>query len=134
VEDRNGQERPLPNDKFYVPGSILSAKLDTSLPINAGFDERVDFFFDSSPAFKLGADAAAKSVRKVAWYDSREPLRSGWAWGQEVLENALAVAEADVGKGKAYFFGPEILFRAQPHGTFKYLFNSLYYGPASTTK
>jgi hypothetical protein len=134
VEDRNGQERPLPNDKFYVPGSILSAKLDTTLPINAGFDEHVDFFFDSSPAFKLGADAAAKNVRKVAWYDSREPLRSGWAWGQEVLENALAVAEADVGKGKVYFFGPEILFRAQPHGTFKYLFNSLYYGPASTAK
>jgi hypothetical protein len=134
VEDRNGQERPLANDKFYVPGSILSAKLDTTLPINAGFDEHVDFFFDSSPAFKLGADAAAKNVRKVAWYDSREPLRSGWAWGQEVLENALAVAEADVGKGKVYFFGPEILFRAQPHGTFKYLFNSLYYGPASTAK
>jgi hypothetical protein len=30
-------------------------------------------------------------------------------------------------------FGPEITFRAQPHGTFKFLFNGIYLGarPAS---
>jgi hypothetical protein len=134
VEDRGGQPRPLPNDKFYVPGSVLKAKVDTSLPLAAGFEEYVDVFFDSSPAFKLGPDAAAHNVRRVAWYDSRTPLRSGWAWGQELLENTIAVAEADVGKGKAYFFGPEIAFRAQPHGTFKFLFNSLYYGSAASAK
>jgi hypothetical protein len=27
-----------------------------------------------------------------------------------------------------FLFGPEITFRAQPHGTFKFLFNSIYYG------
>jgi hypothetical protein len=25
-------------------------------------------------------------------------------------------------------FGPEITFRAQAHGTFKFLFNAIYYG------
>jgi hypothetical protein len=25
-----------------------------------------------------------------------------------------------------FLFGPEITFRAQPHGTFKFLFNGLY--------
>jgi hypothetical protein len=29
-----------------------------------------------------------------------------------------------------FLFGPEITFRAQPHGTFKFLFNSIYYGTA----
>jgi len=28
-------------------------------------------------------------------------------------------------------FGPEITFRAQPHGTFKLLFNGIYYGGAT---
>jgi hypothetical protein len=27
-------------------------------------------------------------------------------------------------------FGPEITFRAQPHGTFKFLFNGIYYSSA----
>ena len=54
------------------------------------------------------------------------PLRSGWAWGQHYLEDGVAVAEAEVGKGKLLLFGPEITFRGQPHGTFKFLFNGIY--------
>jgi hypothetical protein len=29
-------------------------------------------------------------------------------------------------------YGPEIAFRGQPHGTFKLLFNGLYYGPSTS--
>jgi len=35
--------------------------------------------------------------------------------------------EAALGKGRVLLFGPEITFRGQPHGTFKFLFNSIYY-------
>ncbi len=38
------------------------------------------------------------------------------------------MAEATVGKGTLFLFGPEVLFRAQPHGTFKFVFNNLYGG------
>jgi hypothetical protein len=81
--------------------------------------------FDDSPAFKVDADAASKGVRTIAWYDSPKPLRSGWAWGQEHLNGAAAIIEARIGQGSLYLFGPEILFRAQPHGTFRFFFNSL---------
>lgn len=37
----------------------------------------------------------------------------------------MVAFEAAIGKGRALFFGPEILKRAQPHGTFKLLFNSI---------
>ena len=60
----------------------------------------------------------------------KEPLRSGWAWGQHYLEGGAAALEATLGKGKVFLFGPEITFRAQPHGTFKFLFNSIFYGTA----
>ena len=66
----------------------------------------------------------------MAWYDSSAPLRSGWAWGQQHLNGSGAVVEASAGKGKLFLFGPEILFRSQPHGTYKFLFNGIYYGPA----
>ncbi len=71
-----------------------------------------------------------KGVPTVAWFDSPTPLRSGWAWGQGYLNGGVAAAEASVGKGKLFMFGPEITNRAQPHGTFKFLFNGIYYGPA----
>ena len=46
--------------------------------------------------------------------------------GPELPEGGVAAAEANDGKGKLYLFGPEITFRAQPHGTFKFLFNGIY--------
>ena len=55
-------------------------------------------------------------------------MRSGWAWGEAYLEDSVAVIDASVGRGKLFLFGPEIAFRAQPHGTFKFLFNGIFYG------
>ena len=33
-----------------------------------------------------------------------------------------------VGAGRVLFFGPDVTFRGQPHGTFKFLFNGIFYG------
>ncbi|MGI8785159.1 MAG: M14 family metallopeptidase [Acidobacteriota bacterium] len=123
-----GDDRPLPQTKFYLPGSVLSARLDTTHPVAHGMAEHTDLFFENSPVFKIGPRGASEGIKSIAWFDSKTPLRSGWAWGQEHLENGVAALEARVGKGKALLFGPEILKRAQPHGTFKFLFNSIYYG------
>jgi hypothetical protein len=124
----NGTERPLPQEKFYVPGSVLSVAVDNTQPVTAGLPKRVDVFFDDSPVFRLEPDAAAKGVKPLAWYDSSTPLRSGWAWGQNYLQGGTAMAQADVGAGKLYLFGPEVLFRGQPAGTFKLLFNGIFSG------
>jgi hypothetical protein len=134
VETTEGTSRRLGRTRFYIPGSVLRARVDRSSPLAAGITDPVDVFFDESPALRLGGDAAARGVRRVAWFDSPSPLRSGWAWGQRYLEGATAVAEAPLGKGRLFLFGPEILFRAQPHGTFKFLFNALYYGAAEMSR
>jgi len=127
VESGAGRaEQPLPTTKFYVPGSILQARVDPANPIAYGLDERVDFFFDQSPAFRIGVNADPSGVRRVAWFDTERPLRSGWAWGQSYLKDSIAVLEASLGKGRMVLYGPEILFRGQPHGTFKLLFNGIY--------
>ena len=118
--------RPLPREKFFVPGSVIRVRVDNTQPIAYGMAEEADVFFDESPVFTLEGDAAAKGVKPVAWFDSPHSLRSGWAWGQAYLDKGVAIAEATVGKGKLYLFGPEITFRAQPHGTFKFLFNGIY--------
>jgi hypothetical protein len=117
---------PLPNSKIYIPGSVLEVAVDTTMSIASGMGAHANVFFDDSPVFRLGADAAARGVKPIAWFDSATPLRSGWAWGQNYLKDGVAAAQANVGQGTLYMFGPEILFRAQPHGTFKFLFNAIY--------
>ncbi len=119
--------KPLPRAKYFVPGSVLTAKVDTRHPVAAGMAERTDFFFDNSPVFR-STDASKGSVRPIAVFDSDVPLKSGWAWGQRYLKDGIIAAEVTVGKGRVYLFGPEILQRAQPHGTFKLLFNALLAG------
>jgi hypothetical protein len=126
--------RPLPREKFYVPGSVLEAAVDTTAPAAYGASETVNVFYDNSPAFRLGPGAGLKGVRPIAWFASATPLRSGWAWGQTYLDGAVAMAEAAVGKGRLFLFGPEITFRGQPHGTFKFLFNAIHHGSAAGTR
>jgi hypothetical protein len=96
-------------------------------------DDHAYVFHDESPAFRLMPEATLKGVRPVAWYGSASPLRSGWAWGQQYLDQAVTIVEAPVGKGHVVLFGNEVNWRAQPHGTFKLLFNGIYYGSASAT-
>ena len=122
----DGTSEALPAEKYYVPGSVLRMAVDNTVPIAHGITNPVDVFFDNSPVFKLNPDATLKGVRPVAWFDSATPLRSGWAYGQGYLEGGVQVVDASVGAGKLFLFAPEITFRAQPHGTFKFLFNGIY--------
>jgi len=122
--------RELRRSSYYVPGSVLRARVDNTHPLGHGMPRYADMFFDNSPSFRLGSDASQLGVTRVAWFDSATPLRSGWAWGQRYLENAAAIVEARVGQGTLVLYGPEVLFRAQPHGTFKLLFNGIHYGGA----
>jgi hypothetical protein len=125
----DGQSRPLTREQFYVPGSVLRVRVDNTTPLGYGFEPEVDVFFENSPAFKLDADAG-RDIRRVAWFAGASPLRSGWAWGQRYLEGGLAAIDAPLGRGRVLLFGPEITFRAQSHGTFRFLFNAIYYGHA----
>ncbi len=131
AKNKDGKEQPLPREKFYVPGSLLEARVDTTSPLAWGLADKVDVMFSASPTFRLtestegSGTSAREAVRTVAWFDGKTPLRSGWAWGQEYLDGGVAIAEAKVGQGRLVLFGPQIAFRAQPHGTFKFLFNGI---------
>lgn len=121
--DAQGNLRAIPNTKFYVPGSLLTAKVGRSI-LSMGLAEKVDFLFDESPSFKWRSDDH-KGAEAIAWFDSDKPLRSGWAWGQAILKDTLAVVDVPFGKGRIVLCGPEVLFRAQPTQTFKFVFNAI---------
>ncbi len=127
VEIVNGEEKALGRDKYYTPGSILRMTVDNSQPAAAGLTTETDIYFDNSPVFKLKPLAVSNgTIKPLAWFGNDKILRSGWSWGEAYLKNGITAFEASVGKGKLYAFTPEITFRAQSHGTFKFLFNQLY--------
>ncbi len=126
----DGTERPLSREQILIPGSLLSVQVDNNHPLGYGMSETADVVFSNSPVFQLQPEAILKGIHPVAWFESKTPLRSGWAWGQHYLEDGIAIIEAPIGKGKLFLYGPEVTFRGQPHGTFKFLFNGIYLGPA----
>ncbi len=122
--DSNG--KPLAGEQYYIPASVLEMKLNTSLPVAYGLPERLDVLFENSPVFRLNPESGKNGITEIAQFDTDKPLKSGWAWGQDKLYGGTGMAEAKLGRGTLYLFGPEILFRGQSHGTFKLLFNSIY--------
>jgi hypothetical protein len=122
----DGEGNPLGEDDYYIPGSVLRVRVDNTRPIAWGLPEEVDVFFNNSPVMRMEPAVAERNVTPVAWFDSEKPLRSGWAWGQHRLKGGVAVAEAQVGEGHLFLFGPEIANRGQPHGTFTFLFNGVF--------
>jgi len=122
----DGNGNPLQVGDYYVPGSVLSVKVDNTQPIAFGLDDEVNVYFNNAPVFRMQPAAVAAGVTPVAWFESDEPLRSGWAWGQHRLNGGVTMAQARVGDGNLFLFGPEITKRSQPHGTFKFLFNGIF--------
>ena len=133
VETVDGAARAVPRSKFYVPGSVLRMEVDQTAPVMAGVPKNVDVFFDSSPVVRLGTNAGDFRLRSLGWFNEN-PLRSGWAWGQQYLTRGVEIAEADVGSGSLFLFAPEVTFRAQPHGTFKLLFYGIQLAGAESAK
>jgi hypothetical protein len=126
----NGKPRPLSPEKFYIPGSVMKVSINNNDPLAYGMPQTVDVDFDHSPVFRLDPDAQLKHAAPVAWFSGPRTLQSGWAWGQQYLDGGTAILDSSVGAGKVFVLGPEVAFRGQAQGTYKFLFNSLYYGSA----
>lgn len=119
----DGSGRPLKQEQFYAPGSIHRVFADTTDVAGWGMPAQVDVMHSNNAVFRISDTAA---VTPLVWYGTGSPLRSGWIWGEHYLANGVTGFKANIGKGEYYAFSQEITFRAQPHGTFKWLFNLLY--------
>jgi len=116
----------ITNREFYIPGSILEAKIDTNHPLGFGAPSTVPIFFEQSPAFGVHGQA-----RSIANYASENPLLSGWILGGKHLAGNSALAEEPIGKGRIILFGFRPQYRAQSEVTYRLFFNALLYASSS---
>ncbi len=108
----------LSNQDFYIPGSILIARLDPRHPLALGLPEQIAIWSQGSPAWE-----AAEST--VARYPHAELLASGWLLGEKFLAGRAALVDVPVDKGRVVMFGMRPQYRAQSYQSFKLFFNSL---------
>ena len=121
------REAMLP--KFVCPGSILKMDFDPKHPVAYGMPEEAPAMFIRSPAFNILASFQGKKAPVVvAKYPGDSLLMSGYLLGEKYLHHKASAVEVTLGNGKVIMLGFGVQSRAQPHGTFKLLFNSLYYG------
>jgi hypothetical protein len=118
--------RDLKPGMFSCPGSILKIFVDNTAPEGYGMKERASAVFYNNVAFDATQPLGDTAVKALAKYPSSEILESGWLLGEEYLRDRIAAAEVTMGKGRVVLLGFAAQNRAQPHGTFKLLFNTLH--------
>jgi len=118
------------NDDFFCPGSTVKITVDTKHPVAYGMPENALALFNGSPALIDTAGTPATVMSIPVKYQKEKILQSGWLIGEQYLSEKPAVFEYKVGKGKVIILAFPAQYRAQMHGTFKLLFNAIYYGPA----
>jgi hypothetical protein len=119
----------LPADSFSVPGSLLRLRIDGADPLGWGMPAEVAAYFVAGAAFQPMAGGALAAAARFA---DADVLMSGWARGaEERLPGLAAVARVPLDRGEVVLYGVRPQFRAQPHGTFKLLFNALHHAALS---
>jgi hypothetical protein len=114
----------VPRTTFYCPGSVLRLAVDTSHPVAFGMSTAPAAYFANSRAFETDDPAAVSVARYAA--DPKDVLMSGWLLGADRIANRHAVLDVKFGEGRVLMFAFRPQFRAQPHATFKLVFNALY--------
>ena len=115
--------------EFACPGSLLRMEFDPKHPVTFGMPEEAPALFNNSPAFTVTASFDGEGAPVVAAkYPGNNLLLSGYLRGEKHLLKKASVVDVPVGKGRVILLGFGVQSRAQPHATFKLLFNSLYYG------
>jgi hypothetical protein len=115
-------------ERFNAPGTMLRLLVDTEHPMAYGMRPVEAGYFSNSRAFSTRLPGARFDRRVVATHPEHddEILVSGYLKGAEMLERRAAVVDFKVGKGRVVLIGFRAQHRAQPHRTFKLLFNALY--------
>ncbi len=114
--------------KFFCPTSLLRIKVDNTNPVGYGLAEETAAMFSDSLAFSTWIPPSGDWERKVvASYPEENILLSGWLIGEDIIARKASVVDLKYKKGHFILIGFCSQHRAQSHGTYKFLFNSLLY-------
>lgn len=130
----------VPEEQFFIPGSLIRATIDVNHPLAHGMQREVAASFQRSRALEIvrlsrtleggrveTPPPPEPPVEVVARYAEGDLLMSGWALGAErYLAGRPALVRVRHGRGTVVLFAFRPQFRGQPRATYKLIFNALY--------
>jgi hypothetical protein len=100
--------------------------VDNTNPLAWGMPETaLATFLGNNQVYEVMPTPANERVERVVTFIDRDILQSGWLLGEDVIANKAAMVAVDHGQGRVVLIGFRAQHRAQAHGTFKLLFNTL---------
>jgi hypothetical protein len=119
----------LRQDQFFCSGSLLRVEIaDPKHPLVAGLPLTPAVMFERNQAFDTRPTFRGKVL--ASYVKDRNPLVSGFLLGADVIQGKAAALDANYGSGHIVILGFRPQWRGQSHGTYKFLFNALYYNPS----
>ena len=126
VPARDALEKVKRNE-FFCPSSILKIKVDNKTPIGYGMPDKAAALFSRSLGLSTWIPSGNWDRKVVASYPKENILLSGWLLGEDKIARKAAVVDTTYKKGHIILIGFRCQNRAQSHGTYKFLLNSLLY-------
>ena len=117
----------LDRTKFFCPTSLLTIQVDNTSPLAYGLPDKAAAMFDDSLAMDTRIPPMEWDRKVVATFPEENILLSGWLLGEEEIARKAAVVDTKYKKGRIFLIGIRSQHRAQSHGTYKFILNSLLY-------
>ncbi|GAB4172634.1 MAG: M14 family metallopeptidase [Calditrichia bacterium] len=116
------------NEKgLYIPGSLVRITLRDQHPLTFGLNKEVGVFYRGRPVFQSSIPVFDMDREVIGVFPEESVLMSGYAEKEKLLGNKVAAIYVKKGKGSVFMMAFNPQFRAQMTGTFKLVFNALWY-------
>lgn len=120
-------------DQFFCSGTLLRTEIkDATHPVTMGMPVDTTVMFERNVAFDTKPDFRGSIL--ASYPKDRNPLRSGYLLGPERIQGKAAALDVNYGSGHLILIGLRTQWRGQSHGTYKFLFNALYYNASMAPK
>ncbi len=120
----------LSSTEFWSPGSTLKVTVDNTNPLAYGMPEdALATVLAQNQVYRINPSDRNHRIERIVTFVDRNILQSGWLLGEDVIAEKAAMVSVGHGEGTVVLIGFRVQHRAQTHGTFKLVFNTLLNGP-----
>ncbi|MCG8607060.1 hypothetical protein MJD09_19010, partial [bacterium] len=123
----------LSSKEYFAPGSLVLTELESTSPLAYGLASKLPVMNRRGPAFMPKATTKA-GPQMHGRYPDYDPRLSGFLLGPEKIQGKGSIAVQPMGAGRVILFAMTPQFRAMTHGSYKLVFNAVFWSTRSVSQ